>query len=385
MIVGQQYKILSQLGAGGMGIVYHGVDVMLEREVAIKKLRSEFSSTPDIAERFKREAKIQARLNHPNIAHLYSFFKDGDSFYIVMEFVDGTPVSKLKPMPWPQAVAMFLEILEGLEYAHSLGVLHRDLKPDNIMAGPKGEVKVMDFGIAHVLGSVRQTREQNLVGTLSYICPELIKSQEISARSDIYSLGILLFEIVSGRLPFTAENDFALLHQHLEVEPPLLSTVAPDIPRFLDKAIFTALRKAPEKRYASCREMADFLRQNAGELPAKAIYADPSRSVRRIDSLLEGGEVDLAAMVAHQTKPGAESEAKVLAAQSAIGGEQRQQEKITYLKDTLARLGALEASGNVAAAQGLAREALDRYPRVTAFQIAHAHFRKLPPPSSGGA
>jgi serine/threonine-protein kinase len=385
VIVGQQYKILSQLGAGGMGIVYHGVDVMLEREVAIKKLRSEFSSTPDIAERFKREAKIQARLNHPNIAHLYSFFKDGDSFYIVMEFVDGTPVSKLKPMPWPQAVAMFLEILEGLEYAHSLGVLHRDLKPDNIMAGPKGEVKVMDFGIAHVLGSVRQTREQNLVGTLSYICPELIKSQEISARSDIYSLGILLFEIVSGRLPFTAENDFALLHQHLEVEPPLLSTVAPDIPRFLDKAIFTALRKAPEKRYASCREMADFLRQNAGELPAKAIYADPSRSVRRIDSLLEGGEVDLAAMVAHQTKPGAESEAKVLAAQSAIGGEQRQQEKITYLKDTLARLGALEASGNVAAAQGLAREALDRYPRVTAFQIAHAHFRKLPPPSSGGA
>jgi serine/threonine protein kinase len=385
VIVGQHYKILSQLGAGGMGIVYHGVDVMLEREVAIKKLRSEFSSTPDIAERFKREAKIQARLNHPNIAHLYSFFKDGDSFYIVMEFVDGTPLSKLKPMPWPQAVAMFLEILEGLEYAHSLGVLHRDLKPDNIMAGPKGEVKVMDFGIAHVLGSVRQTREQNLVGTLSYICPELIKSQEISARSDIYSLGILLFEIVSGRLPFEAENDFALLHQHLEVEAPLLSTVAPDIPRFLDKAIFTALRKAPEKRFASCREMADFLRQNAGKLPARAIYTDASRSARRIDSLLEGGEVDLAAMVAHQTRPGAESEAKVLAAQSAIGGEQRQQEKITYLKDTLARLAALEASGNVAAAQGLAREALDRYPRVTAFQIAHAHFRKLPPPASGGA
>jgi serine/threonine protein kinase len=385
VIVGQQYKILSELGSGGMGIVYHGVDVMLEREVAIKKLRAEFSSTPDIAERFKREAKIQARLNHPNIAHLYSFFRDGDSFYIVMEFVDGTPLSKLKPMPWPQAVAMFLEILEGLEYAHSLGVLHRDLKPDNIMAGPKGEVKVMDFGIAHVLGSVRQTREQNLVGTLSYICPELIKSQEISARSDIYSLGILLFEIISGRLPFTAENDFALLHQHLEVDAPLLSTVAPDIPRFLDKAIFTALRKAPEKRYASCREMADFLRQNAGELPPKAIYVDGSRSVWRIDSLLEGGEVDLAAMVAHQTRPGAESEAKVLAAQSAIGGAQRQQEKITYLKDTLARLATLEASGNVAAAQGLAREALGRYPRVTAFQIAHAHFRKLPPPSSGAA
>jgi serine/threonine protein kinase len=384
VIVGQQYKILSELGAGGMGIVYHGVDVMLEREVAIKKLRSEFSRTPDIAERFRREAKIQARMNHPNIAHLYSFFKDGDSFYIVMEFVDGTPFSRLMPMPWPQALAMFLEILEGLEYAHSLGVLHRDLKPDNIMAGPKGEVKIMDFGIAHVLGSVRQTREQNLVGTLSYICPELISSKEISPRSDIYSLGILLFELISGRLPFTAENDFALLHQHLEVDAPLLSTVAPNIPRFLDKAIFTALRKAPEKRFASCREMADFLRQHAGELPAKPIYADASRSVRRIDSLLEGGEIDLAAMVAHQTRPGTESEAKVLAAKNAVAGAQQQQDKTVYLRETLGKLAELEGSGDVAGAQGLAREALNRYPRVTAFQIAHAHFRKLGP-SSGGA
>jgi serine/threonine protein kinase len=384
VIVGQQYKILSELGAGGMGIVYHGVDVMLEREVAIKKLRPEFSRTPDIAERFRREAKIQARLNHPNIAHLYSFFQDGDSFYIVMEFVDGTSFGKLTPMPWPQALVVFLEILEGLEYAHSLGVLHRDLKPDNIMAGPKGEVKIMDFGIAHVLGSVRQTREQSLVGTLSYICPELISSKEISARSDIYSLGILLFEIISGKLPFTAENDFALLHQHLEVEAPLLSTVAPGVPRFLDKAIFTALRKAPEKRFGSCREMADFLRLHAGELPAKAIYADANRSVRRIDSLLEGGEVDLAAMVANQTRPGAESEAKVLAARSAAAGAQQQQEKTTYLRETLARLAALEGSGDVGGAQGLAREALDRYPRVTAFQIAYAHFRKLSP-SSGVA
>ena len=187
MIVGQQYKILSELGAGGMGIVYHGVDIMLEREVAIKKLRSEFSRTPDIAERFRREAKIQARLNHPNIAHLYSFFKDGDSFYIVMEFVDGTPFSRLTRMEWRQALVVFLEILEGLDYAHSLGVLHRDLKPDNIMAGPRGEVKIMDFGIAHVLGSVRQTQEQSLVGTLGYVCPEpLDRAPRKSAPAAIF-------------------------------------------------------------------------------------------------------------------------------------------------------------------------------------------------------
>jgi serine/threonine protein kinase len=376
MIVGQQYKILSELGAGGMGIVYHGVDVMLEREVAIKKLRSEFSRTPDIAERFRREAKIQARLNHPNIAHLYSFFKDGDSFYIVMEFVDGIPFSKLMPMPWQQALVVFLEVLEGLEYAHSLGVLHRDLKPDNIMAGPRGEVKIMDFGIAHVLGSVRQTREQSIVGTLQYVCPELINSKEIGPASDIYSLGILLFEIVSGKLPFTAENDFALLHQHLEKDPPLLSTVAPDVPSFLDDAIFKAMRKAPEDRFASCREMADFLRIHAPELPAKAVHTDVSRSIRRIDSLLEGGEVDLAEMVVHQTRPGSASEKKVLAAKSAVAGAEKQLERVGYLRETLTHLRTLEASGNLEGAQALAREALDRYPRVTAFQIAHAHFRK---------
>jgi serine/threonine protein kinase len=375
MIVGQQYKILSELGAGGMGIVYHGVDVLLEREVAIKKLRAEFSRTPDIAERFRREAKIQARLNHPNIAHLYSFFKDGDSFYIVMEFVDGTPLGKLMPIRWQQAVSLFLEILEGLEYAHSLGVLHRDLKPDNIMAGPRGEVKIMDFGIAHVLGSARQTREQSIVGTMQYICPELINSKELSARSDIYSLGIVLFEIISGQLPFTAENDFALLHQHLEKEPPLLSTLVPEVPAFLDEAIFKAMRKAPEDRFASCREMSDFLRRNAPEPSPREILVDASRSIRRIDSLLEGGEIDLAAMVAHQTNPGVAMEAKIASARSAVAGTKQQQEKSSYLGETLAKLAALEASGDIPAAQSLAREALDRYPRVTAFQIAHAHFR----------
>jgi serine/threonine-protein kinase len=376
VIVGQQYKILSELGAGGMGIVYHGVDIMLEREVAIKKLRSEFSRTPDIAERFRREAKIQARLNHPNIAHLYSFFKDGDSFYIVMEFVDGTPFSRLTPMVWQQALVVFLEILEGLDYAHSLGVLHRDLKPDNIMAGPRGEVKIMDFGIAHVLGSVRQTHEQSLVGTLQYVCPELISSKEISPRSDIYSLGILLFELISGTLPFTADNDFALLHQHLEKEPPLLSTVAPDVPAFIDEAIFKAMRKLPEDRFSSCREMSDFLRHYAPALPPKAVYADLKRSIRRIDSLLDGGEVDLAARVVHQTRVGTASETKVRAAKKALAGTQQQEEKRTYLRDALTRLASLEATGDLPAAQALAREALDLYPRVTAFQIAHAHFRK---------
>src|SRR5271169_4107334 len=119
MIIGQ-YKVLGELGAGGMGIVYHAVDTMLEREIAMKKLRSEFSRSTDVAERFRREAKIQARLNHPNLARLYSFFKEGDAFYIAMEFVDGVPLSGLIPLPWQQALPLYVQSLDGLENAHSL-------------------------------------------------------------------------------------------------------------------------------------------------------------------------------------------------------------------------------------------------------------------------
>ena len=266
MMIGQQYKILAELGAGGMGIVYQGVDVMLEREVAVKKLRSEFSRSAEVAERFRREAKIQARLNHPNLAHLYSFFKEGEAFYIVMEFVNGIPLSRLYPMSWQQALPIFRQILDSLEYAHSLGVLHRDIKPDNIMVSPRGEVKVMDFGIAHVLGSVRQTREKSIVGTLEYVCPEQIAGKAISPRSDIYSLGILLFELISGGLPFESQAEFELLRHHLETPAPRLSTRVSDIPEFLDEAIERAMSKSPEDRFASCRAMAEVLRQGAPEV-----------------------------------------------------------------------------------------------------------------------
>src|SRR5258708_13746116 len=144
-MLGNQYRIVSELGAGGMGVVYQAVDVMLEREVAIKKLRNEFTSTPEVAERFRREAKIQARLNHPNIAHLYSFFKDGEAFYMVMEFVSGTRLRSLLPMPWDRCLNPFLQILDSLEYAHSLGVLHRDLTPDNVMVTAPGPGQIIHF------------------------------------------------------------------------------------------------------------------------------------------------------------------------------------------------------------------------------------------------
>lgn len=198
MMIGNQYKIVSELGSGGMGVVYQAVDVLLEREVAIKKLRSEFSRSPDVAQRFLREAKIQARLNHSNITQLYTCLQQSDTFYIVMEFVAGTPLNRLIPLPYERLLPLALQTLDSLEYAHSMGVLHRDIKPDNLMVTPGGVLKIMDFGIAHVLGMSRQTREKTIMGTLEYISPERITGKDPDRRSDIYVLGAVLFEALTG-------------------------------------------------------------------------------------------------------------------------------------------------------------------------------------------
>jgi serine/threonine protein kinase len=391
MKVGEHFQILAELGAGGMGIVYQGVDESLEREVAIKKLRSEFSRSADVAERFRKEAVIQARLNHPNLAHLYSFFKDGDSFYIAMEFVEGTPLSRFTPLPWKHALWIFLQVLEGLEYAHSEGVLHRDVKPDNIMIGPRGEVKVMDFGIAHVLGSTRQTRDKSIVGTLEYMPPEQIEGKEIGAWSDIYSLGIMLFEIVSGRLPFTADGEFEMLKHHLETPPPKLSEFVPDAPAFLETALARAMKKNPKERFPSCRAFADFIKQAAPEValatadsfPHQVRAHEVERCVSRIEALLNGGRLGIAARavgrarVEYPDQPQIQRmETRLRDAEQAAKKGAGNAEKTEYIRRVLTQLREFEREGAMAPALKMSNEAVDRYPEVQAFQIASAIFKK---------
>ena len=387
MTIGQ-YKILSELGAGGMGIVYHGVDTLLELEVAVKKLRSEFARGGDVVERFRREAKIQARLNHPNLARLYTFFKEEDAFYIVMEFVDGAPLGSLLPMRWTQVLPLFVQILDALEFAHSQGVLHRDVKPDNIMVSPGGAVKVMDFGISHVLGSARQTREKTIVGTLEYIPPEQISGKEIGAWSDIYSLGALLYETMTGKPPFEAPSEFALLQMHLDAPPPDLTEVVKDAPSFLAHAIKTAMAKDPQKRFPSCKAMADFLRESA---PAVFTQVPPRRQVtetevdacvRRIDGLLNGREVDLAAQVVDRAiieYPGhtriSQCVSRVEQARAGRAKESQGEEKMVFLDTTLRQLAGLEQSGDIRAAIAMVDAAIAKFPRVPALQVASAHLR----------
>jgi serine/threonine-protein kinase len=264
-----QYRILSELGAGGMGIVYRALDTELGREVALKRLRSEFAASTEVLERFRNEAKLQGRLNHPGIAQLYSLVQTQEAFCIVMEMVEGVIVKELMPLDWQLAVTVIWQVLEALGYAHGMGVLHRDIKPENILIDRRGTVKVMDFGIAYAVGSQRMTREKSILGTIEYMPPERILSQPMDARSDVYSLGILLFELLSGKLPFDLTNEYEILRWQLEGRAPGVSAVSA-APDGFDRIIEKAMSKDPAQRYASCAEMASDLHAVVGTMSVSA-------------------------------------------------------------------------------------------------------------------
>ncbi|HLJ44425.1 MAG TPA: protein kinase [Bryobacteraceae bacterium] len=259
-----QYKILEKLGEGGMGTVYKAIDVMIERQVAIKMLRAEIARQPELVERFRAEAITLAKLNTPGIATLYNFFRAGEDYFMVMEFVSGRTLESLLrqygAMPWREAVAIFCKALDGIEPAHRMGIMHRDIKPANIMLTESGDVKIMDFGIARVLGAARMTREGRMVGTLEYVSPERVRGKETDVRSDIYSLGVVLYEMLSGRLPFESDSEYELMKGHLEVAPPPMASLGRQVPPIIESLMMRALAKAPEARYQSCAEFAAAMR-----------------------------------------------------------------------------------------------------------------------------
>lgn len=257
------YRILKKLGEGGMGEVFMGEDIMLERKVAIKILRPELSQREDILQRFRTEAVALGRLNHPNIATVYAFARDGDRYYLAMEFVNGealdTVIKKRGRLAWQDAVRYACDALAGLEHAHRLNVIHRDIKPANMMLNFSGELKLMDFGIARILERSRQTRSGYLIGTLEYISPEQAQGLEVDARSDIYSMGAVLYEMLTGRLPFQKNTDYELLQAQIKELPQSPLTFAGDMPRALENIILKALEKEPEKRFSTALEFSKAL------------------------------------------------------------------------------------------------------------------------------
>jgi serine/threonine-protein kinase len=257
------YQIIGKLGEGGMGAVYKAVDSMLHRDVAIKALRPEISAQPDVLERFRSEAVLLAKLNHPSIAQLYSFFNEGGNFYMVMEFVAGETIERViqqqGAMDWRRALKLTMQILDGLGEAHAANILHRDLKPANVMLTPAGKIKLMDFGIAQALGAARMTRQGRIIGTLEYLAPERIQGKPADTRSDLYSVGVMLFEMLSGKLPFQSDSEYELLQMQIQQAPPQLAVTGAQVPAEVEAAMGKALEKDPERRYASTEEFSGAL------------------------------------------------------------------------------------------------------------------------------
>jgi serine/threonine-protein kinase len=263
----ENYKVLERIGEGGMGSVYRAFDVMLERDVALKFLHPDLARQPELVERFRAEAIVLARLMHPNIAHVHGLHRHNEEFYMAMEYVPGHTLSDLVRrdgrMPIARAVRIVVDVLGALEYAHRQGVVHRDIKSANVIVTPDGAAKVMDFGIARVLGSDRRTRAGTIVGTLGYMSPEQIQGFEVDGRTDLYSLGIVLFELLTGRVPFEAETEWKLMQAQIEQPPPLLRAFI-DVPLSLEDAVIRALAKAQGERFQSAAEFQQAIVDLAG-------------------------------------------------------------------------------------------------------------------------
>jgi serine/threonine-protein kinase len=296
------------LGEGGMGAVYKGVDTMLDREVAIKALRPELASQTAVVERFRSEAVTLAKLHHPNIATLYSLFRQTDELYMVLEYVKGETLDSILQrrgaLPSEEVIPVFCQILDGINHAHEFGIVHRDIKPANMMLTEKGTLKVLDFGIARLLGSNRMTRAGNIIGTLEYMAPEQVKGQETDARTDIYALGMMLYEVLTGRLPFSTDNEFELMKLQTEGVPESPRSINPLIPEEVAAAIMCSIQKNPDHRFQTAGEFREALldagfaaqgsmRRNTGPRASRGNTNPPTERLNSGEqSLAEAGRTD---------------------------------------------------------------------------------------------
>jgi len=257
------YKILEKLGEGGMGVVYLAEDTKLKRKVAIKFLPHHISSNNEDRQRFEIEAQAAAALNHPNIAHIYAIEETEDEMFIVMEYIDGRELKnkiEASPIPSEEVIKTALQIAEGLEAAHKRGVVHRDIKSSNIMITEDGKVKIMDFGLAKIKGGTEITKIGATIGTTAYMSPEQAKGETVNHLTDIWSLGIVIYEMLAGKLPFDRDYEQAILYAILNEEPKPISSFRTDIPVVLERIVLKSMNKKPAERYQSIKSVLDDLK-----------------------------------------------------------------------------------------------------------------------------
>ena len=259
-VYGGRYELRNQIARGGTAQVYLARDLLLDRPVALKVLFPELSSDHSFVERFRREAQAAANLMHPNIVQVFDWGESDRTYFIVMEYVDGEPLSSIirteAPLGDRQAASVASDIAKALSYAHRHGVVHRDIKPGNVLITADGQVKVTDFGIARAIGVDEQVTQTGLVmGTATYFSPEQAQGLAVDARSDVYALGVVLFEMLTGRPPFSGETPVAIAYQHVREQPPPLRSLNPAVPAALEAIVLQAMAKLPAERYVSADEM----------------------------------------------------------------------------------------------------------------------------------
>jgi eukaryotic-like serine/threonine-protein kinase len=255
------YKILSKLGEGGMGVVYKAEDLKLTRIVALKFLPHGLDAHEPERARFLQEARAAAILNHPNICTVYDIQEHDGQQFIVMEYVEGKTLREIVPVKKMQdAIGYVIQIAEALQEAHTHGIVHRDIKAENIVVNSKNQVKVMDFGLAKLKGSLKLTRTSSTVGTLAYMAPEQIQGGEVDARSDIFSFGVVLYEMFTGHLPFRGEHEAAVMYAIMNEDPQPFARLRSDVPRGVVTVLEKALQKDPLRRYESMKEAVSDLR-----------------------------------------------------------------------------------------------------------------------------
>ncbi|MCZ7570903.1 MAG: protein kinase [Ardenticatenaceae bacterium] len=312
IFLNDRYKLTERLGEGGMAEVYRGQDLRLGRDVAVKMLRPQYAGDQTFLQRFLGEARSLAGFSHPNIVNVYDVGKDGRRYYIVMEYVPGSDLrqilQKRSRLPVKQALNIARQVALGVGYAHRKGLVHRDIKPGNVLITPGGEAKVADFGIAKAMSSANLTEPGVVWGTTAYLSPEQVRGEPATPASDVYSIGVVLYEVLAGRVPFTGEDRVAIALQHLHDTPAALTELNPRVPRGVEFLVQKALAKNPADRYPNADDLAralgEYLRAGTdltaprealpARAPATAVAAAPATLQRRPPAPVVGRADDLA-------------------------------------------------------------------------------------------